>query len=259
MMATFESMDIDISNPVFAAALGDFGDMTMEVWVVDSMMVIDMSSLAASLGGMDPAAAAELSIFADGPVSVDLAALESVGGTDAAALVQQFGQGAQVTDPAALIDALRGVDAVTNAGSSTVGGTPVTVYTANLSMAEYYEALDMDITDQLGSMETFGVASGSPEAAMVEAMLPSLEQLTVDMTIMLDADGLVRRIETTMDMGAMMSSMFGDLEGAESLGFGDIEVVVDTWQNFADYGTDITISAPDAVDRTSEMAGLIDS
>lgn len=259
MTAMFESMDIDLSDPMFASVLGDFGNMSMEVWVVDSTMVIDMSSLAASMGAMDPAATAELSIFADGPVSVDLAALEGIGGTDAASLAQQFGQGAQVTDPAALIDALRGVDAVTDAGSSTVGDTPVTVYKASLSMSEYYQALDMDITDQLGSMESFGVAPGGPEAAMLESMLPALEQLTVDMTIMLDSDGLVRRIETRMDMGEMMSTMFGDLEGADSLGLGDIEVVVDTWQNFDDYGTDVTITAPAATDRTSELAGLIDS
>lgn len=259
MTAMFESMGLDLSDPLFAGAFGDLGDMSMEVWIVDSTMVIDMSSLAASVTDMDPAAAAELSIFADGPISVDLAALGGVGGTDAAALVQQFGQGAQVTDPAALIESLRSIDAVTEVGSSTVGDTPVTVYTANLSMAEYYDALGMDVTDQLGSMEDFGIAPGSDEAAMIESMLPALEQLTTDMTIMLDADGLVRRIETSMDMGEMMSSMFNDIDGSDSLGLGEIEMLVDTWQNFDNYGTAVTITPPPAIDRTSELTGLLDA
>lgn len=259
MTAMFDSMGLDLSDPLFASAFGDLGDMSMEVWIVDSTMVIDMSSLAASLGGMDPAAAAELAIFADGPVSIDLAALGGLDGTDAAALVQQFGQGAQVTDPAALIEALRSVDAVTEVGSSTVGDTPVTVYEASLSIAEYYDALGMDLTDQLGSMEDFGVAPGSDEAAMIESMLPALEHLTADMTIMLDANGLVRRMETSMDMGEMMSAMMSEIEDSDLLGLGDLEMTVDTWQNFDDYGTDVTITLPNAVDRTSELTGLLDA
>ena len=259
MESMFESMGMDLSDPLFAGAFGDIDTMTMEFWVVDETMVIDMSGLAASIGDLDPVAAGEFGVFADGPVSIDLGSLGSLGSTDAAAMVQQFGQGTQVTDPAALVDALRAVDAVTEVGSSDVDGTPVTVYVASLSMAEYYDALGMDIADQLGAMEDFGIDPGSDEAAMVEAMLPAIEELTVDMTIMLDADGLVRRMETGMDMGAMMESMFGELDGGDAMGMGDIEIVVHTWQNFDDYGTDITITPPSAVDRTSELAGLIDA
>jgi len=232
--------------------------MTMEVWVVDNVMVIDMSALTASLAGLDPTAAAELGPFADGPVAIDLAAVGALGDADAQALVQQFGQGTQVTDPAALLDALRSIDVVTEVGTDSVEGTPVTVYEARVSMAQYYDALGMDITDQLSSMEDFGIAADSAEAEMIESMLPALEELTVDMMIMLDADGLVRRIETGMDMGEMMTSMFsGDPDMAAM--FGDIEVVVDTWQNFSDYGTAVTITPPPAVDMTSELAGLIES
>lgn len=256
MMATFDSMDIDLSDPLFGGMLGGLESMSMEVWIVDSTMVIDMSGLAGSIAGLDPSAAGELSVFADGPVSIDLAAIS---GTDTTALVQQFGQGAQLTDPAALLDALRSVDAVTESGSSTVDGTAVTVYEASASMTEYYAALGMDITDQLGAMEQFGVPSSSAETAMIESMLPAVAGLTVDMKIMLDADGLVRRIESSMDMGAMMSTMFNDVDGADDLGLGEIAMVVDTWQNFGDYGTAITIAPPAAVDKTSDLIGLLDS
>lgn len=257
MTELFEEMGLDMSNPMFAGAFGDFEVMQMEVWIVDSTMVIDMSSLASSLAGLDPAAASELSVFADGPVSVDLAAIGGLGTIDATALVQQFGQGAQVTDPAALIGALRAVEAVTETGSSTVGDTEVTVYEASLSMADYYDALGLDVTDQLGSLEDFGVGAGTNQAEMIESMLPGLQELTVDLTIMLDADGLVRRIESHMDMGAMMGSMLSETEGASAVGSTDI--LVDTWQDFTDYGTDITITAPEAVDRTSELSGLLDA
>lgn len=258
IMSMFDSMGMDVSDPLFADLLGSLGSMTMEVWIVGDTMVIDMSSLAASIGDLDPLAAAELSAFADGPVAVDLAALGALGGPDATALVQQYGQGAQVTDPAALLDALRAVDAVSETGSSEVNGAAVTVYSSRLSMMEYYAALDMDITDQLGAMEDFGVDPNSVEGEMIQSMLPAIENLTVDMTIMLDDAGLVRRIETRIDMGEMMTAMFsGDAEMSGMVG--DIEVVVDTWQNFDNYGTDIVIAAPEATDRTSELAGLIES
>lgn len=259
MGSMFASMGLDPSDAMFADMFGDLENMTMEVWTTESTLVVDMSSLAASIGSLDPAAAGELALFADGPVSIDLAAIASFGGTDAADIVQQFGQGAQATDPALFIESLRAVDAVTEVGPSTVGDTPVTVYSATLTMAEYYAALDMEITDQLGALDDFGLSAGGAEEALLESMLPALEAQTVEMTIMLDADGLVRRIETDMDLGDMMNAMFssGEMEGAELLG--DMSVQVNTWQDFDNYGDPVTIVVPDAVDRTSEFSGLLDA
>jgi hypothetical protein len=262
MVSMFESMGFDASDPMFASMLGDVDSMSMDVWIVDSTMVIDMSGLASSLGALDPAAATEFSGFADGPVKFDLNAMAAFGGADAASIVQQFGQGTQITDPAALIEALRAVEAVTEVGPGTVDDdTPVTIYEANVSMADYYDALGMDVDDQLGSMEQFGVTAGTAEAEILESILPAISNLVVEMTIMLDDEGLVRRIETVMDMGAMVDAMAdaADSEGADMSGLGGTEISLMTWQNFDDYGVDIAIVAPDAVDGTSELSGLLQS
>lgn len=259
MGSMFESFGMNPNDPLFANMVGDLDNMTMEVWATESTLIMDLSSLAVSLGSLDPAAAGELALFADGPVSIDLNAMASLGGMDAADIVYQFGQGTQATDPALFIDSLRAVDAVTETGPGTVGDTRVTVYTATLTMADYYAALDMDITDQLGSLEGMGISPGSKEAEFAESMLPAIDDLTVDMTIMIDAAGLVRRIETDLDLGAMMDAMSssGELEGADMLG--DVSIQVNTWQNFDDYGNPVTIVVPESVDRTSELVGLLDA
>ena len=261
MVSTFESFGVDANDPLFAGMLGDFESMSMEVWIDESTMVLDMSGLASSLGSIDPAAAGELGVFADGPVKVDLDAIAAVGGVDAGSIVQQFGQGAQVTDPAALFEALRLVDAVTETGQATVGSTPVTVYYASLSMADYYSAMGMDISDQFGSMEGLGFSAGSQEAELFDALAPAIENFVVDMTIMLDDGGLVRRMETSMDMGELFGALGsgGDAEGLDMFGAGDIEMTMDMWQNFDNYGAGLVVEAPDAVDRTTELLGLLGS
>jgi hypothetical protein len=261
MVSSFESFGLDPNDPLFAGMLGEFESMSLEVWTDESTMVLDMSGLANSLGSIDPAAAGELGVFADGPVKVDLDAIAASGGVDAASIVQEFGQGAQVTDPAALIEALRLVDAVTETGQATVGSTPVTVYYASLSMADYYSALGMDISDQLGSMEGLGFSAGSDEAELFDAFAPAIENLVVDMTIMLDDGGLVRRMETSMDLGELFSALGSgdDVEGLDMFGAGEIEMTMDLWQNFDNYGAGLVIEPPDAVDRTSELLALLDS
>ncbi len=244
----FESLGF---NPSILGA--DFADdLSIGVWTVDNTMVIDMSGFAAGIAGLDPNAADELAFFSDGPVAVDLDELAELIGsdeTDAASIIGQFGQGASISDPALVINALRTIDALTLIGEDTIGDTSVDVYEATVSMDEFFEAVDIDINDQLNSFDGFGVPAG-PE---LDDTLEILEDLTVDMVISLGDDGLVRRLESSIDLGAA----FGANEDVAELGLGDVDAIVDTWQTFDNYGEPQDITLPAAEDRTAEVAELL--
>ncbi len=45
----------------------------------------------------------------------------------------------------------------------------------------------------------------------------------------------------------------------QTLGAGGIEMTMEMWQNFDNYGAGLVDEAPDAVDRTSELLGLLGS
>ena len=272
MAATFDSLGIDINEPPFNEIFSDLGGASMEMWTDESTLVMDMSELATFMGGLDPAAGAELDVFADGPVKIDLTQLD---GVDATMLANQFGQGAQVTDPAQLLQALRDVDAVSETGTDTVNGVAVRVFTADMSMTDYYTALDIDIDGQLEAAN-LGDLSGA-ELDLVESILPALEDLKVELIVMIDDQELVRRMETKIDMGAMLEAMFenpdvlgaiaaedgqsvDDLQAEMEFALGGgIEMVVETWQEFDNYGEAFGIVLPDAVDVSSELPELLAS
>ena len=270
MAATFESLGIDVNEPPFSEIFSDLGGASMEMWTDQSTLVMDMSELANFMGGLDPAAGAELDAFADGPVEIDLTQLD---GVDATTLANQFGQGAQVTDPAQLLQALRDVDAVSETGADTVNGVAVRVFTADMSMTSYYDALGIDIDDQLDAANLGDL--GGAELELVESILPALDDLKVGLVVMIDDQDLVRRMETSIDMGAMLDAMFDNPEflgavAAEegqsveelqdemqlALG-GGIEMVVETWQEFDNYGESFGIVLPDGADVTSELPELL--
>lgn len=270
MAATFESLGIDVNEPPFSEIFSDLGGASMEMWTDQSTLVMDMSELANFMGGLDPAAGAELDAFADGPVEIDLTQLD---GVDATTLANQFGQGAQVTDPAQLLQALRDVDAVSETGADTVNGVAVRVFTADMSMTSYYDALGIDIDDQLDAANLGDL--GGAELELVESILPALDDLKVGLVVMIDDQDLVRRMETSIDMGAMLDAMFDnpeflgavaaedgqsveELQAEMQFALGDgIEMVVETWQEFDNYGETFGIVLPNGADVTSELPDLL--
>ncbi len=254
MLSMFESMGLSSDDAIFGNVLEGFASLEMDVWTTEDRVVMDLSDFAETFGALDPAAAAEFEVFADGPVSIDLSRLAELGvDSDIAAgdLASQFG-GAQVVDPADFVSALSSIDELEAAGVDSVNGVAVDVYIADVSFVEYSEALGQEGIGDLGSLDALGL--GEFDAA---AFTDSFEDLEVDFEIMVDADGLVRQIGTTIDM----SSFFSDLVALEDdpTFSGDMTMIVETWQTFDNYGQDFDISAPEARDVTSELAGLIDS
>jgi len=268
--ATFEATGLDVSDPAFAEVFSAFDDATIEMWSDENTLVMDMSAFAGAMGGLDPAAANEFALFADGPVSIDLTQVDDI---DAAQLANQMGQGAQVTDPKEILEAIRSVDSVTEAGTDQVNGVDVQVFNANLTMPQYFEALGQDFNEQLGAAN-LGELGGDSDAAAAEAALEALNEVEVGLIVMVDGDDLVRRMEIGLDMGAMLEAMFSNPDFLEVLAAeegqtveelqtemdqvlgGGLEMRIDTWQEFDNYGDSFGITFPDAVDVTDQVDQL---
>ncbi len=246
-----------------------FTDAKMEMWADESTLVMDMSPLASSLGAIDPLGAGELGLFADGPILIDLTQMPGLTGAEFAS---QYAQGSQVVDPALLLQSLRSVDAIRAVGPAQHNGVPVEAYAATITMTEYYEALGMDITDQLETSADLGLDAA--DAVVFDAVLGAMDALDVELRILVDENQLIHRLETTMDMQPMMSAMFEDpavldamaaAEGAtvEEMALGldivaSMEYTIGTWQNFDNHGQAFDIVFPEAEDVTAEFAGTFE-
>ncbi len=247
MVALFGSLDAmgTGSDPELDAMVAALDGATMSTWATEDRVVLDMTDFIDAIQAMDPTATDDLGPLADGPVSFDPAAT----GIDAAAVMGQLTEGGQTQDPTAMLDLLQAIDTAQMTGTTTVAGRTVDVWTATASLDEYYDALGIDVSSQLGAL-------GMGDDAMFDDLGLAFDQMTVELVVMVDGDDLVRRIETVIDMGAMMSSM---VEADDAAGlFGDIEMVTSTWQEFDEYGADFDIVIPDAVDVTNEIDSLLD-
>lgn len=256
MEAAIASFGLDLDDPMVSELFGEFDGLDMEVWTNESTIVIDMSSLgaAADFSG-------QLEIFANGPISIDLDQLEGRDDLSLGSLVDQFGDGAQITEPAAILDLLQSLDAATEVGESTIDGTPVTLYVGSMSMSAYYGGLGIDVQRQLSSLEDYGLDLGSSSETVVDSIRPILDEVPVQVTVMVDGDGLVRRTEVLLDMAPMIDAALEvqAAHGQSSFDPGAMSILVTVWQDYNEYGADHEIVSPDAADITAEFAALLAS
>ena len=267
-------MDMGVLFTEMFASLGggselanEFDGLTMEMWSDESVLVMDMSSFAATMGAIDPMTGSEFDLLANGPVLIDLSQAPGLTGAEFAS---QYAQGTQVVDPALLLQSLRSVDAIRSVGSMNHDGRSVEVYDATITMADYYEALGIDISAQLDTMGGLGLTA--EDDAFLLAIIDAMSGLPVELRIMIDEDQLIRRLETTIDMQPLMAAMFEDpdmlaalaaAEGAtaEEMAAGadlmaGMRYTVGTWQEFENYGGAFEITFPEATDITMEFADL---
>lgn len=244
------------------ASLASFGlgpevpvDQEFDVWIDDTTVTVDLQNLSSMTS--------DVVAVSQGPVSIDLNAIDNASlGT----VVNQFGQGSIATDPAALFEALLSFDTMVEKGPATVGAVPVTEYTATVSVGDYYAAQGASVGNQLGIVE--GLALGDASTDALAELLPQLEQLDLPVDIALDEDGRVRRVRSDMNVTDLVVTMFSnspdlageDGEPAVDLGalFGPdgLQIVLTSWHEFHDYGTDVSVAAPEAVDVTADADTL---
>lgn len=226
-----------------------------DVWIDDSTVTLDLQNLSS--------VSSDVAAVSTGPVSVDLTAIDNA---DLGAVVQQFGQGSIATDPAALFQALSSFETMVEKGVATVGTVAVTEYTATVSVGDYYEAQGTSVSSQLGVVE--GIALADESADAISDLVPQLEQLDLPVDIALDEDGRVRRVRSDMNVTDLVVTMFSnspelageDGEPAVDLGslFGPdgLQIVLTSWHEFHDYGTEVAVAPPEAVDVTADVDAL---
>ena len=269
-MMSAMTMTDEQGNPVPVPELDELGDLRFEMWLDGTVMTVDMSAMAA----IDPSVTGPA---AQGAVSFDLVELANDFGVDdfgVDEVTSEMLSGANMypgmgsMDPAAIGDVLRGLDTVVEVGRTEVNGRPVTVYSGTVSMAEYSEAMGQDVWAELGQMNDVG--SADEVAAMMDAIIG----IDIEMTVMIDDDDLLRRLEMFMDLAPMFEAMFaGDglspadapsgedelgraLEEAFEAMFAEMDMTVFTWMEFDDYGESFEFDPPPAVDLTADATAL---
>ena len=241
LTATFESLGIDPNDP----ELGGFGaalaSASFDVWTEGDVMTLDVADFVSAMEQIEPGSMTGLGALSDGPVSVDLSALDDI---DAWSITQALGDGSQVVDPSALVDALRAVESVTEVGRDSINGRDVTVYAGSLSMADYFAAMGQDLDGQLAVLDDVG---GGVEAGLVDVVAEGMAAIDVHVTVMVDGSNMLRRMETVMNMGEMFGSLAYEA---------DIEMSVSVWQEFDEYGKSFDLEPPAAVDVTDQFSSL---
>ena len=231
MEQTAASMGQDL--PAEMAAL----DLTMEMAGDPETMYIRAPMLAAL--GADAAAPSGLAELGDGWGFVDMARLGEQLPTEAAAAM-----GGQGIDPRAVVEIIEGSEDVEDLGTSEVRGESVHGLSTEASMGDLLEASGQD-PEALAEVAGTG---GTEEA--VEA----LYDLQTPISVWIDDDGYLRRLEFGWDLSQIAGSMGGgEAAGTAAAALGEIRYVMDMF----DYGTTVEFEAPsDAVDVTDGFADL---
>jgi hypothetical protein len=157
----------------------------------------------------------------------------------------------RATDPSALLAVLDvAADDVRDLGEGEVGGEPTTVFGVTTTAGELLGA-ELDELDR----EKVEEALGGGHVAQLEAFMG---ELSLDFTVDVGGDGLVRRIVVVWDMeGAMRATadLFPGLSEDE-LREGGAAVSQTQELTFRDLGEPVTIEVPDEADVV-EAGGLL--
>ncbi len=228
---------------------------SFDVWIDDSTVTLDLQNL--------PTLESEVEAVANGPVSVDIAAVDAA---DLNAIVRQFGQGSIASDPNAVFDALGSLESMTEKGAGFLGTESVTEYVATVKVGDYYAAQGTSVVNQLGIVESIAIADETSDD--IAQIVPALEELDLDVLVAIDADGRVRSVASDMNVTELVVSLFANSpelageDGAPAVDLGalfgpdGLQIVLSTWQEFHEYGTTTFIDAPEAVDVTTDVDSL---
>jgi hypothetical protein len=218
---------------LFEQMISGLRGATMETWVdTDEMwMVMDMSSVFAAmltLEGGSPDDLGPLAPIVDGPV---LVRLDEVGN----ALDDVLGQLGVPVNPSMFDDTdtmLDGVVELVVVGPGQVGPHDVTIYAATVDLSSMFDTLGFGLDDLMAL---------DPEAAGLD---DAMSNFTIEMTLMIDGDGQLRRTEMFMDMSDLMA----DLDPASADEVGQVSFLV--WQEYDRFGESFPFDPPEAVDVT---------
>jgi hypothetical protein len=187
---------------------------------IDTSQVLGWLGDGGVLDGVGPTIDA---VVAGNDVYLDVSPLASLLGAEwvKVGLPDLAGEGGlpSVVDPGGVLDALEGAGAdMDEAGRETVRGVETTRYTGSIDLQDAYDAIPADERDSL-------------EQAL-GGLLDSVTLPDLPTDVWVDDEGLVRRVEISVDSGAL------GIDGLETVGAVSVSV------EFFDIGEDVNIEVP---------------
>lgn len=269
VLDTMVSSGIDPLSTEYAEAQRLAEQLHFDMWTDGSVVTMDMSSLAAILPQFGESISGT-GFLTEGPISIDTATADG----DHMALANSLGMDASTIDPQRLADALRTLDDVHASGVDNIGSNKVAVYSGQLSMEQWFEIAGQSLDDADSMWGELATGDAESSTAMLRAMTVALEALDVDVVIMIDGEALMRRLEISIDMTPLIQVLFTDpdvmlamaaesgvtvaeLRDSTRLMTRNLDMSMDVWQNFNDYGEPFEIEIPEATDVTGQYASLL--
>jgi hypothetical protein len=211
------------------------GDLSMETWMADSTITIDVGGFAPILEQTTGSAGG----FPGEVFTVDIDRLAGgLGAPDVAASIT----GQAAPDPAEMAVVLR--DALADADA-----VDADRYAGTLTLAEYSAAFGQDIEDLL---EGVGAASDVSEVEM--STLTSLfDQVTVDVEVTLD-NGVVDTLRFDLDMAPLIGSLAGQADGVDVSGGTFVVTMLMDYE--IDPTIDVVVPVGDFPDGTDQFLAL---
>lgn len=187
MNAMFESSGME-EDP--SLTLG--GDLSMETWLADSTMTVDLDGVSSMLQGTPGAA----EMFPAEIVTVDLERLgEGLGGPEVASAITGQAAPDPVQMAVVLRDALGDADAVDGSDDRFAG---------QISFSEYSKAFGQDYETLLGGMDATFEEIGGPDG--MSALLDVFDEIEVDVEVTLEGDA-VDTIRFEMDLSPLWDAL----------------------------------------------------
>ncbi len=219
------------------------GPLKLDLWVVGDRVVMDKTDLYELFSFMYFESSPP-----SGPEVFDVALLDGLSALEIANVTGGFFSG-HVTNPNGLLEVASSLRPVAVVGQDS-GGILVS---GSISYTDYVNAVgvvprdlvavspvDILLPNSAIGFEPSGVAGETP----------------VEVTVELDATGLLERVEIVVDFGAYLRARSAE-EGPSGYEFENgFRHVVRTVQTFHDYGAEFTFDVPEGIDRTEEVFGI---
>ncbi|MGH9113506.1 MAG: hypothetical protein ACRDZN_14595, partial [Acidimicrobiales bacterium] len=252
--------EIDDLAPPGEGVFDEFtkADLTMETITEGSTLYLRAplySALREMMPGGLPAQFDALADLGDEWGRVDLEALGSeFGWADVASSA-----GGQVADPSDYLDLVADTDDVRDLGAGDVRGDEVHGVAADVTYADVLESQGVDRED-FADLMTSAMPEGGPGAQELADVVDAVLDTPMPIELWVDGAGYVRKLEFTMNMGAMFEGVDGGDDAAAMIGAASFGTAME----FFDYGDetidiDVPAAARDAADVTDayrQMLGM---
>ena len=245
------SSEEELLDPV----LTQLASIEMGLWVVGDQVTIDVVDLVNTFGAAVPfQSPGDRGPQASSPVMVNRRSLSNREVAEVDALLQhlvEIGHGEMVTNPIRLLAVLEELTATVE--PNTVQRVDedeegLTTYRYVVPYTDYGTGLNQNVALRL---ERSGIDLGFNSRGWPEQMDRAIQEATVEVSVTIDREGLLRRLVTQIDVGTF--AKYWTSHDLDVLNNNPFEIVYTTSTTFDQHGQPFTISPPTAVDVSSSF------